>query len=180
MQYQNQKKIKNNKNKGKSFGERNQESYGCGSTKTNQVHASSNIVLLEKDDIQRILEKKGLPCQAKLDKSHAGTTHVEKSLADHTDIDNMDENNKFICKTCSGREGFTYTYIHSNIHTYDNLCICVCACACMCICACVCIYACVCISTQHQCIELDIQWLQPHNNRYNTSVRLYLICNTIP
>ena len=106
LQYKNQKKIKNNKNKGKSFGERNQESYGSGSTITNRVHAPSNMVL-EKDDIQRILEKKGLPYQAKLDKSHAGTTHVEKSLADHTDIDNMDENNKFICKVCSGREGFT-------------------------------------------------------------------------
>ena len=30
---------------------------------------------------------------------------VQSSLADHTDIDNMDEENKFICKKCSADKG---------------------------------------------------------------------------
>ena len=30
---------------------------------------------------------------------------VQTSLVDHTEIDNMDEDNKFICKNCTEREG---------------------------------------------------------------------------
>lgn len=54
---------------------------------------------MSKEDVQEILKKKGLPCQA--EKDFVGATDLEASLADHTDIDNMDEDNKFICKKCS-------------------------------------------------------------------------------
>ena len=33
------------------------------------------------------------------------TNDVEHSLADHTDVDNMDENNKSICKECTKNKG---------------------------------------------------------------------------
>ena len=56
---------------------------------------------MSKEDVQKILKEKGLPCQAKVEKDPNGATDLETSLADHTDVDNMDEDNKFICKKCS-------------------------------------------------------------------------------
>ena len=60
---------------------------------------------MSKEDVQEILKKKGLPCQAKVKKNASGATDLETSLADHTGIDNMDEDNKFICKNCSEKGG---------------------------------------------------------------------------
>ena len=39
------------------------------------------------------------------DKTVLDPNGVEAALADHTDIDNMDENNKFICKACTEKKG---------------------------------------------------------------------------
>ena len=44
--------------------------------------------------------------QPVLDEDKSGPANdVEDSLADHTDVDNMDENNKFICKECTRKKG---------------------------------------------------------------------------
>lgn len=77
-----------------------------------QSGTTSGAVLLNKDNVKDILKTNGnLPCQASIQKRHASKqtsiTDLEASLADHTDIDNMDEDNKFICKVCS-EKGLAY------------------------------------------------------------------------
>ncbi|XP_065906355.1 uncharacterized protein [Dysidea avara] len=53
--------------------------------------------------VQSLLEKKHMPylppCVTKI------ATNLERSLADHTEVDNMDEDNKFICNECMKNKG---------------------------------------------------------------------------
>ena len=93
----------------------------------NDCEIQSSAVLLDASRVKQILKENGnLPCQA-LPKKHGlrsnghGTTALEASLMDHTDIDNMDEDNKFICKACSTEEGLLTCMF-----------VCMFACVCMC------------------------------------------------
>ena len=69
--------------------------------------------------VQSLLEKKHMPylppCVTKI------ATNLERSLADHTEVDNMDEDNKFICNECMKNKG-TVLYIQkfSRDETFMN------------------------------------------------------------
>ena len=48
-------------------------------------------------------------------------TDLERSLADHTAVDNMDEDNMFICKDCTDKKGTcTIKPVHIYVCTVSN------------------------------------------------------------
>lgn len=79
--------------------------------------------MLDKQNVKEMLKRKRLPYQVELKKSPTSITDLEASLVDHTDIDNMDEDNKFICKACTEKEikgmnrnvcSYIHKYFHAN------------------------------------------------------------------
>ena len=74
----------------------NQSSY----THTSSAQGDSSV--LDKDCIQSLLIAENLFHQSIIDKKRPQElTGLEKSLAAHTSVDNMDENNKFVCTECN-------------------------------------------------------------------------------
>jgi len=90
---------------------RNQYQYRTGKSKSN---ASSGVrdskyqstfktdKKFDAKSVQAALEKHHMPYLPPHDTSSSKhSTNLEISLADHTEVDNMDEENKFICNECS-------------------------------------------------------------------------------
>lgn len=70
--------------------------------------------IYDKMSVQKLLVSKKMfyqPVPDKIASDIDALDDVQTSLADHTEVDNMDENNKFICKNCMEKEGLcTYNY----------------------------------------------------------------------
>ena len=63
----------------------------------------------DKDCVQSLLIAEKMFHQPTVDvKCTQELTGLEKSLAAHTSVDNMDENNKFVCTECNKSKQYTY------------------------------------------------------------------------
>lgn len=74
-----------------------QSSYGDAPTYNQQGDSS----VLDKECLQSLLIAKEMFHQPTGIKHAQNITGLEESLSDYTKVDNMDENNKFVCTECS-------------------------------------------------------------------------------
>ena len=84
-----------------------QQSYSHGDT-------SSHSTALDADGVQSLLIVENMFHQPTTDVTRTQQlTGLEKSLAAHTSVDNMDENNKFVCTECSKSNDNKNAYLHN-------------------------------------------------------------------
>ena len=69
---------------------------------------SSRSVTKDKDAFQQFLIQKGLNHLTEANRKHAANYDLQLSLFIHTDLDVLDDENKFICHSCSTRKQRTY------------------------------------------------------------------------
>ena len=85
---------------------------GGGSSKYSQQMwnpKNAQNTIYDTKTVQARLEKKNMPyLPTNEGNGNADATDLEYAIADHTAVDNMDENNMFICKACTDRKGKSY------------------------------------------------------------------------
>ena len=72
--------------------------------KENQSDCNTSLITEDKDAFQQYLIKNGLNHLAKVKNTHGMDHGLQLSLFLHTDLDVLDEKNKFICQKCSQKK----------------------------------------------------------------------------
>ena len=76
-------------------------------------------LVYDKESVLTLLKSKDMfyqPVSDKFTSNIEALDDVQISLVEHTEIDNMDENNKFICKNCIESKGFCYVVLAITYH----------------------------------------------------------------
>ena len=75
-------------------------------------YANFRSVAKDKDAFQQYLVQKGLNHLTEANKKHIAHYDLQRSLFEHTDFDVLDEENKFICRSCEKNQR---TYVNAYI-----------------------------------------------------------------
>ena len=96
---------------GHPYATRNQNywgQHGRSNTFSGERQGGAEVPMYDDKSVRDLLKSKKMFYQPTSDERTSdidAVDDVQSSLADHTDIDNMDEENKFICKKCSADKG---------------------------------------------------------------------------
>ena len=86
----------------------------CKDRDKESLEKSSYHITHEKSYFQQYLIEKGLNYQSQINSKWAETSNLENCLSMFTDLDVLDEDNKFICKACTAKKQCMYAYKLNN------------------------------------------------------------------